>query len=248
MSYSLRRLPKEDFNQAIDYFEEYFAEAGEENEQQAIEDLGSPEDAAKELIMNLAEKNMEQPPKTVKHSFKAVWIGILGICAAPIALPIALSLICVIAAVIVSVFCVFAGLFLTAVTLAGAAVIGVIGGAALLIQSLPDGLATLGFSLCCGAVGIMSVYGIFCFLKWLLYKVAQLLGKIMKGGKKNEKITKRILIASAVTAGTGVVFMGVGIALGGWPGVVLQKAESIHRTSRKLLIGRKRKRSNLFQN
>ena len=176
LSYSLRRLPKEDFNQAIDYFEEYFAEAGEENEQQAIEDLGSPEDAAKELIMNLAEKNMEQPPKTVKHSFKAVWIGILGICAAPIALPIALSLICVIAAVIVS-----------AVTLAGAAVIGVIGGAALLIQSLPDGLATLGFSLCCGAVGIMSVYGIFCFLKWLLYKVAQLLGKIMKGGKKNEK-------------------------------------------------------------
>lgn len=111
LSYSLRRLPKEDFNQAIDYFEEYFAEAGEENEQQAIEDLGSP----------------------------------------------------------------------------GAAVIGVIGGAALLIQSLPDGLATLGFSLCCGAVGIMSVYGIFCFLKWLLYKVAQLLGKIMKGGKKNEK-------------------------------------------------------------
>ena len=107
LSYSLRRLPKEDFNQAIDYFEEYFAEAGEENEQQAIEDLGSPEDAAKELIMNLAEKNMEQPPKTVKHSFKAVWIGILGICAAPIALPIALSLICVIAAVIVSVFCVF---------------------------------------------------------------------------------------------------------------------------------------------
>lgn len=102
LSYSLRRLPKEDFNQAIDYFEEYFAEAGEENEQQAIEDLGSPEDAAKELIMNLAEKNMEQPPKTVKHSFKAVWIGILGICAAPIALPIALSLICVIAAVIVS--------------------------------------------------------------------------------------------------------------------------------------------------
>ena len=63
LSYSLRRLPKEDFNQAIDYFEEYFAEAGEENEQQAIEDLGSPEDAAKELIMNLAEKNMEQPPQ-----------------------------------------------------------------------------------------------------------------------------------------------------------------------------------------
>lgn len=137
--------------------------------------------------MNLAEKNAEEPPKSVKHSFKAVWIGILGICAAPIALPIALGLIGVVAAVIISVFCVFAGLFLIAVTLAGAAVIGIIGGAALLIQSLPDGLSTLGFSLCCGAVGIASVYGIFCFLKWLLGKMAQLLGKITKGGRKNEK-------------------------------------------------------------
>ena len=93
-------------------------------------------------------------------------------------------MICVIAAVIVSVFCVFAGLFLTAVTLAGAAVIGVIGGAALLIQSLPDGLATLGFSLCCGAVGIMSVYGIFCFLKWLLYKVGSAFRKDYEGRKE----------------------------------------------------------------
>mgnify|MGYP000420583034 CR=1 FL=1 len=49
LSYSLRRLPKEDFNQAIDYFEEYFAEAGEENEQQAIEDLGSPEECGKRI-------------------------------------------------------------------------------------------------------------------------------------------------------------------------------------------------------
>ena len=32
---SLRRLPKEDYDRAIEYFEEYFAEAGPENEQQA---------------------------------------------------------------------------------------------------------------------------------------------------------------------------------------------------------------------
>lgn len=187
LSYSLRRLPKEDFNQAIDYFEEYFAEAGVENEQQAIEDLGTPEDAAKELIMNLAEKSVEEPPKTVKHSFKALWIGILGICAAPIALPLVLALIGMIVAVVISIFCVFIGLFLTAVSLAAAAVVGIVGGIALLVQNFPDGLATLGFSLGCGAVGIAAVYGIFCFLKWLLRKTAQLLGKITKGGRKNEK-------------------------------------------------------------
>ena len=187
LSYSLRRLPKEDFDQAIDYFEEYFAEAGAENEQHAIEDLGTPEDAAKELIMNLAEKNVEEPPKTVKHSFKAVWIGILGICAAPIALPLVLALIGVIVAVVLTILCVFIGLFLMAASLAAAAVVGIVGGIALLVQSFPDAVATLGFSLCCGAVGIAAVYGEFCFLKWLLRKMAQLLGKITKGGRRNEK-------------------------------------------------------------
>ena len=187
LSYSLRRLPKEDFDQAIDYFEEYFAEAGAENEQQAIEDLGTPEDAAKELIMNLAEKNVEEPPKTVKHSFKAVWIGILGICAAPIALPLVLALIGVIVAVVLTILCVFIGLFLMAASLAAAAVVGIVGGIALLVQSFPDAVATLGFSLCCGSVGIAAVYGEFCFLKWLLRKMAQLLGKITKGGRRNEK-------------------------------------------------------------
>ena len=47
LSKKLRRLPKEDYNRAVEYFEEYFAEAGPENEQQAIRDLGSPEEAAR---------------------------------------------------------------------------------------------------------------------------------------------------------------------------------------------------------
>ena len=38
----LRILPKENFNEAMDYFTEYFEDAGPEREQQAIQDLGSP--------------------------------------------------------------------------------------------------------------------------------------------------------------------------------------------------------------
>ena len=35
LAYQLRRLPKEDFDKAMDYFEEYFEDAGIENEQKA---------------------------------------------------------------------------------------------------------------------------------------------------------------------------------------------------------------------
>ena len=154
LAYSLRRLPKEDFGQAMDYFEEYFAEAGSENEQKAIEDLGTPEEAAKELILNLAAKSMEEPPKTVKRSFKAVWVGLLAICAAPIALPLAFCLVMVIAALIFSVLCVLGGLLLSAFCVIAAAVVGFVGGIALLFHSFANGIATLGFSLSCAGVGI----------------------------------------------------------------------------------------------
>lgn len=145
LAYSLRHLPKEEFEQAMDYFEEYFAEAGPENEQQAIEDLGSPDEAAKTLIMNLAAKNVEEPPKTVKHSFKAVWIGLIALCAAPIALPLAFCLICVIAALLFAILCVLGGILLSAFCVLAAAVIGFIGGIALLFSSFANGIATLGF-------------------------------------------------------------------------------------------------------
>ena len=49
----LKRLPKEDYDNAIEYFSEYFDEAGPENEQQVMEELGQPREAARELLLNL---------------------------------------------------------------------------------------------------------------------------------------------------------------------------------------------------
>ena len=103
LAYQLRRLPKEDFDKAMDYFEEYFEDAGIENEQKAIEDLGAPEEAASALILDLAQENAVKPPKTMKRRFSALWIAILALFAAPIALPLALGILAVIGAVILGI-------------------------------------------------------------------------------------------------------------------------------------------------
>ena len=42
----LKRLPQEDFDNAIEYFSEYFEEAGPEKEQQVMRELGEPKEAA----------------------------------------------------------------------------------------------------------------------------------------------------------------------------------------------------------
>ena len=54
----LKRLPKEDYDNAIEYFSEYFDEAGPENEQQVMEDLGEPKEAARELLLNLLQESV----------------------------------------------------------------------------------------------------------------------------------------------------------------------------------------------
>ena len=54
LSGKLKRLPREDYEIAMEYFTEYFEEAGPENEQQAITDLGSPEDAADAAVGDVA--------------------------------------------------------------------------------------------------------------------------------------------------------------------------------------------------
>ena len=184
LSKKLRRLPKEDYERAVEYFEEYFADAGPENEQKAIEDLGTPEEAARELIMDLAEENADKPPKTVKRGMRAIWIGILGICAAPIALPLALVFIILIACAFLVVFCVLLCIVIAGVSVAAGGIISAIAGAAVLFQSFSDGLCNLGFGLGCFGAGLLFTYGSVLLFGWAVRKLSVFLGQITKGGRK----------------------------------------------------------------
>ena len=71
----LRILPKENFNEAMDYFTEYFEDAGPEREQQAIQDLGSPDTAAEQIITNMAIHKASVPQKGLRRNMNALWIG-----------------------------------------------------------------------------------------------------------------------------------------------------------------------------
>lgn len=184
LSKKLRRLPKEDYDRAIEYFEEYFAEAGSENEQQAIQDLGSPEEAARELIMNLAEQNVNEPPKTVKRGMTAVWIGILGVCAAPIALPLALTVVILIACVFLVVAVCLLSVLIAGISVAAGGIINIVAGIAILFRAFGDGLCNLGGGLICFGAGLLFTYGSILLFRWAVRKLSIFLGKITKGGRK----------------------------------------------------------------
>lgn len=184
----LKRLPKEDFERAIEYFEEYFADAGEENEASAIEDLGSPQEAAEQIICDMALSYSKEPVKDVKSGMNALWVAVLALFAAPIALPLLLAGIVMLLAVVVMIW----ALLLSFMIVAGAVVITgpvtVIAGFSVLTKSIPVFLTCTGFGLLFMGVGAALTYGMYLlcrsFCGWTLRMFARL---IQKGGRKNDK-------------------------------------------------------------
>ena len=88
----LRKLPKEDYQEAMDYFSEYFEEAGLENEAQVITELGTPKEAARDIISRLLDEKIIDQEKTPKSRVSMVWLAILAILSAPVTLTLALFL------------------------------------------------------------------------------------------------------------------------------------------------------------
>lgn len=88
----LRKLPKEDYQEAMDYFSEYFEEAGPENEAQVIAELGTPKEAVRDIISRLLDEKIIDQEKTPKSRVSMVWLAILAILSAPVTLPLALFL------------------------------------------------------------------------------------------------------------------------------------------------------------
>ena len=180
LTHRLRRLPKEDFDKAISYYTEYFEEAGPENEAQAIHDLGSPELAADQIIRNIAAENAKEPIKDVRHGFYAVWIGILAVFAAPIGIPLALTLgilaLTFVFLILVLIFCVF----VVTISVAVSAIPCIVVGVWMLFTSFADGMATIG-------IGYWLIVASVALGKGTLHLMTRLFGRVAKGGntKKN---------------------------------------------------------------
>ena len=187
LQHRLRRLPKEDYNRAIAYFTEYFEEAGPEREAQAIEDLGSPELAADQIIRDFAVENADGPAKNVKKGFSALWIGILAIFAAPVALPLALAFGAVILAMILVVAALIFSVFLIAVSLVLSALPCILVSLWLVFTSFAAGLATLGYGLLILGAGILMTMLSILITRWCLHGMTRPFGLIVKGGKYYEK-------------------------------------------------------------
>lgn len=196
----LYKLPQNERDEALEYYIEYFDEAGEENEQAVIEELGSPARIATQIKADYAtrqfaddefngkSKKQKKEPGTAS---KVWWIilGIFGgICAAPIAIPLAIALISVLVAVLLTIFAVLLALALTIGACFISGILLLIFGVGIFAVSASSGILTIGLGLM--SIAVMGIAGLG------LIKLTQLIIRFIarKIGERKQRNTDRKLL------------------------------------------------------
>ena len=172
----LKKLPRHDYQEAMDYFVEYFDEAGPENESQVIAELGSPREAAHEIMVNLLDKIIEEDePKNTKN---VIQIAILSILAAPLAIPLAL-----VVAILVFVFFFLIGVFAFVLAIGSFAffVFGIIS----LGVSIPSFLLTIGISLLGFGLSAFCALGVSPLIQFTKNNFIKLAKRLSKKGARH---------------------------------------------------------------
>jgi uncharacterized membrane protein len=173
----LYKLPRHEIDDAIAYYNEYFEEAGPDQEQSVIKELGTPSKIATQIKADYAVRQLEsmesnrgnraggneQLPATTGGNagngnnekapgkLSAAWwvvIGIVGgIFAAPVAIPVAFALAAVLIGLFITVIALLIAGLVTAIVLIVLSFVAVIVGITLLATSAPLAVLVIGMGL-----------------------------------------------------------------------------------------------------
>lgn len=166
----LKPLPKEERNNALAYYREYWDDNAGRDEKEISRELGDPKFIAKQIVNDYAENNPGYPVKQKMGTGTKVFLIVLLILASPILIPLALAMLAVAISLVIALAAAVIGIFVAAIAL-------VIGGAASVVMGiivahvhLPTMFFAIGQGLCAAGVGILLWIAILSFIRWLTGK------------------------------------------------------------------------------
>lgn len=166
----LSDISKEERDEALQYYRDYFEDAGAEHEAEVIRELESPEKVAETIKADLKREfqaedgaqelpvrpgAVQEPPKT-SNGLKILLIVLIVLIGAPIILPVGFGLVVAALGIVIAAFSFFAGLVLGAVAIMGAGLVVIVVGIPLLVVALPAGLLSVGSGLLIFVVGLIG--------------------------------------------------------------------------------------------
>lgn len=202
----LRRLPKNDYDNAIEYFTEYFEEAGPENEQEVIRELGAPREAARELLMHLLDEstgnsrkeditdlseNKASDKKEGSRKYspgKIILLTFLVLCASPVSLVLLVGAGGILAALLVAIASVVFSLAVTSLAVIAGGVLLAGAGFMAVVESVSGACMIVGAGFFLAGAGIILGVLTICICKGCAVGIGRLVNRMVrKRVDKHEK-------------------------------------------------------------
>lgn len=180
LSRLLEGIPEEDRLDALNYYNDYFDDAGSENEQKVIEELESPEKVAMKIraergdieVVNIKsedagkdedggsgyqyyQETKEDKPWTSK-TLKYLLIAAIILIGCPVIIPLAVALVATVLALVVAAFAVFASIVIVFAAVVLVGVVFLCSGIGSLISSGVVGLGIIGLGLIGIPIGLIG--------------------------------------------------------------------------------------------
>lgn len=156
----LKPMEKGEIQKTLDYYAEMIDDRMDEGmtEQEAVNDIGSVHDIAKELLLNTGLLTLVKAKVKPERKLRA-WEIALIVMAAPIWLPIAAVLtgVMLVAYIVMWVVCIALWAGTVAITVSGAG--GVIAWGLFLGTNMPFAFFILGCAFVCCGLGILAIFG-----------------------------------------------------------------------------------------
>lgn len=144
-------LPADEYNNVMQYYSEYFADAGTDKEQEVIQELGAPSELARRIV---AEYRGRQPGEIKLNAKKRLPVGWI-IFIAVVGSPLWLALLCVAIGVAAAVCAVAVSIVAIAVAFLIGGVAFVFGGIIEAFSNGANGMLAVGIGCLCTGVGVL---------------------------------------------------------------------------------------------
>ena len=168
LSRRLRGLPEAERDEALRYYKEYLQDSDLEPKADVTPLVGTPDECARGILADSLIR--QERDATVKSGWQSFKLVLLGVLAAPVALPLAIAAF----ALCVTVFAVLIACFISGVALALAGV-AFLPAALFMTGALGQGLIVAGYGLLLISVGILMIVGTTALWRVCVRGVAALL-------------------------------------------------------------------------
>ena len=186
LEYLLRGIPASEREDALAYYNDYFDEAGAENEAQVIQELRSPEAVAENILANVQQETRREMSKSTK-----ILLIIVLILTFPIWIGVVAALFGTAVGIIGALFGIIVGFIGAAIGLVVGGVVCILGGILCAITVPVDGLVSIAVGAILAALGVLiAVPCVWAVGVWIPKGVKALVGwtkglfRRQKGGRE----------------------------------------------------------------